>query len=557
MSTAPRLPPPRGAPALSVSDDQAPRPRLAEPTRGQPPKPLKSPLSTSSSPSPSQSPPDAAPPMASPAAPLALLILLVSLAIAAAQSGQPSSPPRNSTNISDAAALHTVFEKWGLEDGTMPQGYHPCGKLVWSNSSEMEASINCSCSSNECRITHLNVTGYRNITFIPAELFSLTELVSLDLSNNNLIGQIPPQVSNLSKLETWHFNNNRLNESFPNASALLSLQSLMIGDLDTEGYPFNFTGDWVNLSTLSLRNCGFTGKFPNQILKNLNKLTYVDLRSNNLSGSIDLQQYNSENNFNGSLPDQMPQSLEAQLADPVSFAVNCGGKQYTPPSDPSTMFNDDSANLGAADFHVDTNNNWVVSHVGTDPFSNSSGIVTTGNGTNMPELYRTARTSTGSLWYYVVGLPSGKYTVQLFFAEIVIESGSGRRLFNIDIQDRNIMTDFDISKEAGGSNRPINRNYTADVTTSVLKIHLYWNGRGTCCIPHNGTYGPLVSAIRVFPSAETQASPPPAAHTSRHDEKRRGVVAGIAALSIAATVISSSAVYLWWKWVSLVKHRKA
>lgn len=157
------------------------------------------------------------------------------------------------------------------------------------------------------------------------------------------------------------------------------------------------------------------------------------------------------------------------------------------------------------------------------------------------------------------------------------------------LQDRNIMTDFDISKEAGGSNRPINRNYTADVTTSVLKIHLYWNGRGTCCIPHNGTYGPLVSAIRgklqtqyifyfswlpffwlsgkhwltrkcstfsVFPSAETQASPPPAAHTSRHDEKRRGVVAGIAALSIAATVISSSAVYLWWKWVSLVKHRK-
>jgi hypothetical protein len=125
------------------------------------------------------------------------------------------------------------------------------------------------------------------------------------------------------------------------------------------------------------------------------------------------------------------------------------------------------------------------------------------------------------------------------------------------LQDRNIMTDFDISKEAGGSNRPINRNYTADVTTSVLKIHLYWNGRGTCCIPRNGTYGPLVSAIRVFPSAETQASPPPVALTSRHDEKRRGVVAGIAALSIAATVISSSAVYLWWKWVSLVKHRKA
>jgi hypothetical protein len=74
--------------------------------------------------------------------------------------------------------------------------------------------------------------------------------------------------------------------------------------------------------------------------------------------------------------------------------------------------------------------------VGSDPFNKSSGIVNTTNilETNMAELYKTARTSTSSLWYYVVGLANGKYTVQLFFAEIVITDGSGRRLFDIDIQ---------------------------------------------------------------------------------------------------------------------------
>jgi hypothetical protein len=79
--------------------------------------------------------------------------------------------------------------------------------------------------------------------------------------------------------------------------------------------------------------------------------------------------------------------------------------------------------------------------VGSDLLSDSTGIVNTSQGilgTETPELYQTARTSRSDLWYYVVGLSNGKYTVQLFFAEIVIDSelnhGPGRRSFNIDIQ---------------------------------------------------------------------------------------------------------------------------
>ena len=231
-------------------------------------------------------------------------------------------------------------------------------------------------------------------------------------------------------------------------------------------------------------------------------------------------------------------------------------------------FDDDTSILGAAGFHVNTDRQWIVSHVGSDPFTNSSGPGTISTtqvilGTDMPDLYETARTSTSALSYYAVGLLNGKYTVQLFFAEILIDSqlnnGTGRRLFNIDIQDQNIKRDFDITKEAGGFGRPTNITREVTVDNSVLKIHLYWSGRGTCCIPYEGAYGPLVSAIRVFRPEKPNNSPPPARPVSApsNDDKRRGVVAGIAALCIAGAVISSSVVYLWWKWVALVKHPNA
>ncbi len=59
------------------------------------------------------------------------------------------------------------------------------------------------------------------------------------------------------------------------------------------------------------------------------------------------------------------------------------------------------------------------------------------------------------------------------------------------------MKDFDISKEAGGVEREIQKNFTANVSENYLEIHLFWAGKGTCCIPVQGYYGPLISAIHV------------------------------------------------------------
>ncbi|KAK3131682.1 hypothetical protein QOZ80_6AG0509920 [Eleusine coracana subsp. coracana] len=604
-----------------------------------------------------------------------LLLLLAGAGAAQSDESVPPPPALPPTNAFDVAALREVFQRWGLE-GDAARGADPCQKRFWFESFGTIASIGCSCSSVECRVTHLNVTGYWNITEIPLALFNLTELVSLDLSNNNLSGSIPQEVASLSKLETWHFNNNHLSGSFPpgssllrnlqslwmfdtyidgpipefiqnltnlkdlriygmklhgpvptNFSKLINLEYLMLGDLDGNNSSFGFIGNWANLSTLSLRKCGLMGHLPGSA-PNLQKLNYLDLRSNNLSGPIvQLLPYKNsdyifvgENNFNGHLPSEIVQasfaldvsnnplvtgtlpnnpagrkwpinyirtSIDASRTidsedlailncrqrkecnrnnltnSATSLAINCGGKQIKTSDSSPTVFSEDSTDLGGAGFHVNNASHWVVSHVGVDPFSQSLGIVNTSQDileTNIPQLYQTARTSTGALWYYVVGLANRKYTVQLFFAEIVID-GPGRRLFDIDIQGQNIKKDFNIIQEAGGPKRPTSITHEVIVNDSILVIHLYWSGRGTCCIPYRGAYGPLVSAIKVFPSQDMNTTPsrapPQAPHSARQDDKRRGVVAGIAALCIAGAVISSSVVYLWWKWVSLVKHPMA
>ncbi|XP_042021027.1 probable leucine-rich repeat receptor-like serine/threonine-protein kinase At3g14840 [Salvia splendens] len=120
------------------------------------------------------------------------------------------------------------------------------------------------------------------------------------------------------------------------------------------------------------------------------------------------------------------------------------------------------------------------------------------------KLYRNARLSPLSLTYYGFCLINGNYTVNLHFAEIMFTddrtySSLRRRVFDVYIQGKLVLKDFDIELEAGGVNKPLTKNFTAVVTDTTLDIHFYWAGKGTSGIPVRGVYGPLVSAISVDP----------------------------------------------------------
>ena len=120
------------------------------------------------------------------------------------------------------------------------------------------------------------------------------------------------------------------------------------------------------------------------------------------------------------------------------------------------------------------------------------------------------------------------------------------------------------------------KTFEANVTKTIIEIHFFWAGKGTCCIPFQSTYGPLVSAIHVyqgylylfllfitynciFPksiilrcclfylflnSISSLASN--AGFSAKRDKKRVGKLFGIAVGSAAGFLIMSSIFYLWW-----------
>lgn len=67
-------------------------------------------------------------------------------------------------------------------------------------------------------------------------------------------------------------------------------------------------------------------------------------------------------------------------------------------------------------------------------------------------------------------------------------------------QGTRVLKDFDIKREAGGiSYRAVQKQFRVEVLENYVEIHLFWAGKGTCCIPAQGTYGPLIQAISAVP----------------------------------------------------------
>ncbi|GAB4827137.1 hypothetical protein Ancab_034026, partial [Ancistrocladus abbreviatus] len=123
-------------------------------------------------------------------------------------------------------------------------------------------------------------------------------------------------------------------------------------------------------------------------------------------------------------------------------------------------------------------------------------------------LYTEARGSGMSLTYYGRCLASGSYIVKLYFAEIIFKDNNsfyslGTRLFDIYIQEKLVRKDFDIRKQANGTDRPCILTFNNTQVKRNIEIRFYYAGKGSTGVPHRGVYGPLISAI----SVESEFSP--------------------------------------------------
>ncbi|KAJ0017049.1 hypothetical protein Pint_11492 [Pistacia integerrima] len=338
----------------------------------------------------------------------------------------------------------------------------------------------------------------------------------LALGSNNFSGTLPSELGNLVKLEQmWAFDCSltgkirdfigkwELDQSYNTLCLDLSILIILLTSLSNfyrkfrgnsfEGpTPSNFS-NLTSLTTLQITDIHNVSSSLD-FIKNMKNLIILSLRDSLINGSIpsDIGEY------------QSLQTLSKGFID-SSFAIKCGGGDALKVD--KIVYEVDGYDLGGASFVVLDTEKWAVSDAGWYPDGKFNTHVqntgSQGTGTTIPELYRISRQSPGSLRYYKLSLENGPYNVSLSFA--FGDQGSltwkshGRHVFDIYIQGTLRSKGFDISKKAGGDRRAITEKFNAMVTENYLEIQLFWAGKGTCCIPTGGSYGPLISALSVIP----------------------------------------------------------
>ncbi|KAJ1267721.1 hypothetical protein BS78_07G079200 [Paspalum vaginatum] len=369
-------------------------------------------------------------------------------------------------------------------------------------------------------MTSLDVLILRNCkisdNLATVDFSKLSGLTYLDLSFNNITGQISPSILNIENLGFLFLGNNSISGSLPD------IKSPALKNLD---FSYN----------------QLSGRFPSWATQDNLQLNLV---ANNfvLAGS------------NNSI---LPAGLNCLQQDTpcfrgapeyYSFAVDCGSNRSTRGSD-NAFYEIDPTNLGAASYYVTDKTRWGVSNVGKfNDAPNGSYIMYSSEQFHNAldsELFHTARLSPSSLRYYGIGLENGNYTVELQFAEFAYPDNltwqsTGRRVFDIYLQGDLKEKNFDVRKTAGGkSYTAVYKKYNATVSKNFLEIHLFWAGKGTCCIPTQGYYGPMISALSVSPNFT-----PTVTNGVPKKKSKAGAIAGIAIGALVLGLVALVGIFM-------------
>ena len=122
---------------------------------------------------------------------------------------------------------------------------------------------------------------------IPSDLYALSHLEVLDLSQNALDGALDGAVGGLTRLTALDLHGNRFRGRVPpQLGKLTELQALSLKNNPglNETLPRQL-GRLTELRSLDLKNTGLTGPLPSS-LGELRKLTYLDVRGTGLTGGL-------------------------------------------------------------------------------------------------------------------------------------------------------------------------------------------------------------------------------------------------------------------------------
>ncbi|XP_023730748.1 probable LRR receptor-like serine/threonine-protein kinase At1g07650 isoform X2 [Lactuca sativa] len=373
----------------------------------------------------------------------------------------------------------------------------------------------------ELRISDLSGEGLK----FP-DLSRLTNMKTLMLRSCNITGKIPDYISNISNLKHLDLSFNNLNGEIPDLSGLKSMEKIYL------------TGNSLN------------GSVPTWMITNKDvdlsiDLSYNNFRENTVPSGCDrsLNLYRSYSTGNNS---ELAKCLRPCIQNISSVHINCGGPRVTVGK---KTYEADEDPGGPAIFVPSNENYWGYSSTGSiwKVKDNLIKRITT-NLTLLTmkdvKLYTNARKSLLSLTYFGRCLQNGKYTVKLHFAEIVFRDNRsyhslGRRAFDIYVQGVNQWKNFDIKNEAGGVDKPIIKIIkNVSVTNGTLEIRFHYAGKGTTATPQKGDFGPLISAI-------SMESEPKAPTHGKIFAYAAGVVAVVLCLSLIVLGIAWKRGYVW------------
>ncbi|CAH8266506.1 unnamed protein product [Arabidopsis lyrata] len=163
---------------------------------------------------------------------------------------------------------------------------------------------------DEIRVLNLSRNFFKDS--IPLSIFNLKNLQTLDLSSNDLSGEISRSI-NLPALQSFDLSSNKLNGSLPSHICHNSTQ-IRVVKLAVNYFAGNFTsgfGNCVFLEHLCLGMNDLTGNIPEDLF-HLKSLNLLGIQENRLSGSLSREIRNlsslvrldvSWNLFSGEIPD--------------------------------------------------------------------------------------------------------------------------------------------------------------------------------------------------------------------------------------------------------------
>ena len=192
------------------------------------------------------------------------------------RSGASATPTPSGSIATDRAALVALYNATGGPNWT--------NKDNWLTDRPLEEWYGVSVVYG--RVRSLYLIDNQLVGEIPPELGNLDNLVQLELQDNQLVGEIPPEFGNLDNLVYVHLHRNQLTgEMPPELGNLTNLTGFALHGNQLTGEIPSELGDLVRLIGLNLGDNQLTGEIPPE-LGNLTNITTLQLEGNQLTGEI-------------------------------------------------------------------------------------------------------------------------------------------------------------------------------------------------------------------------------------------------------------------------------